>query len=375
MIAELMLIFIPNVLANASPSFFNKEIYDNISDYIDLNTKVDTRNGDPHNDITSVDYYSDGKVLNATLWLLFPFKEHPTTERVNYGIYIDSDFDDRTGHEGIDYKFEIQWNNKTQSWSKILAKWSANGQTRVLENITNYKGFYGKNEGSSSYVMLSVNLTDIQSPEKYKILFYAESKLNGSYKTDFTKWLAIPPLNLVLSMSPNILTLQPGEQKTVELRVNSTEGYEPTVTLFTINQSKADNIKTDFKFSTLRIPSYGVVTTPLTITASNDALIKPYTVFIFANSTFPPEELIKTKKTNLPKKPPSPIPESVNRVDNIIAKSSFLVTVKDPLTIGDKISDFWNKLGAPLSFIYGIATGSLPLIYTWLKKTIKKKQG
>ena len=50
----------------------------------------------------------------------------------NYCMYIDADFDKRTAFGGIDYKLEIAWNNNTKSWTKILEKWSPNGDTKTI---------------------------------------------------------------------------------------------------------------------------------------------------------------------------------------------------------------------------------------------------
>ncbi len=50
-------------------------------------------------DIESVDYYSDGNTLGAILWLYFPVRPQPNpiNEEVDYGVYIDADFDDNRG--------------------------------------------------------------------------------------------------------------------------------------------------------------------------------------------------------------------------------------------------------------------------------------
>ena len=52
-----------------SPSFPNQEITDPVRDSIDMKNKSYTQDGDRSTDIESVDYYSDGKTLNAILWL------------------------------------------------------------------------------------------------------------------------------------------------------------------------------------------------------------------------------------------------------------------------------------------------------------------
>jgi len=67
-------------------------------------------------DITSVNYFRDGNVLNTTLWLSKPFSEHPKQfKEVDYGMFIDSDFNSRTGFGGIDYKVQVGWKNDTNT--------------------------------------------------------------------------------------------------------------------------------------------------------------------------------------------------------------------------------------------------------------------
>ena len=97
--------------------------------------------------------------------------------------------------------------------------------------------------------------------------------------------MAIPPLQLVVSTSPNSLEITKGEHKTIEVPVNSTQGYEPTVNVYTLNGSR--DIGFYFAYNSLRVPTYGMSATPLTVNVSKDALTGPYTLFIFANSTFP----------------------------------------------------------------------------------------
>lgn len=285
--------------AAGSPSFPNHEIIDAKLDWIDMKTRNYTKGGDRSTDIESVDYFSDGKSLNATLWLYFPFKVQPRSsdENVNYGMYVDSDYDESTGYGGIDYKVEIGWNNQSKQWTKVVEKWSHFGESVVLSNQTLPYSTFSKQ--GAHYVQLSVDLEHMLWPKKYKVIFYGEVNRGGSYRTDFTRWVAIPPLELTVSTSPKSVELKKGEQKTIEIRINTTQGYEPTVNLEATSQSK--NILFDFTHNDtklvpvykLRIPSYGIATIPLTISSSDYASIGPHTLFIFANSSFPLEELVK----------------------------------------------------------------------------------
>jgi hypothetical protein len=209
---------------------------------------------------------------------------------------------------------------------------------------------------------------------KNKVIFYGEVKREGSLKTDFTRWTAIPPLELTVSTLPNSVELRKGEEKTVEVRVNTTQGYEPTVNLHARTPSK--NIIFDFTQNdtsrvsdfTIRVPSYGTATTPLTITSSDNASTGPYTLFIFANSSFLPEEFIKPRYF-IQNRTGGLLPSLSS--ENIFVQSSLLLTLREPLTLIDNIGDFWNKVGAPISFFYGILAGISPWILTKIRERLK----
>jgi hypothetical protein len=369
----------PSGRDSVSPSFSNIEIIDPKIDWIDLDTRNFTKGGDRSTDMESVNYFSDGKTLNATLWLYFPFKMQPrlSDENVNYGMYIDADFDESTGFGGIDYKVEIGWNNQSKQWTKVLEKWSHFGEAEVLDNQTISPNSFSK--AGAHYVRLSADLDAMLSPKKYKVVFYGEVRREGSMRTDFTRTVAIPPLELTVSTSPNSVELKKGEQKTIEVRVNTTQGYEPTVNLYAKSQSKniifdfTQNDTSNIPIFTLRIPSYGIATTPLAITSSENASIGPYTLFIFANSSFPPEEFIKPKSFTQ-KSTSNFLPSSAREFENIFTQSSLVATLREPLTTIDHISDFWNKLGAPISFIYGILAGISPWIFTKIRERMKNNR-
>ena len=98
------------------------------------------------------------------------------------------------------------------------------------------------------------------------------------------------------------------------------------------------NDTTNIPVFTLRIPSYGVATVPLTISSAENASVGPYTIFIFANSSFPPEELIKPEgftqnsSSNF-------LPPSARLSENIFTQSSLAANLLEPLTGMDQVSD------------------------------------
>jgi hypothetical protein len=349
-----------------SPSFAIQEITDPPNDWVNMTTKQHTQNSDPSTDILSVNYFSDGKFLNATLWLTFPFKDRPIKyAEVNYGMLIDADFNPSTGYDGIDYQLQVGWNNQTKTWDKTLSEWGTNGQIRTLDIKHNYTGFFEK---QGKFVELSLNLNSILNPNKYKVTFYAEVKKGDNIMTDFTRWVAIPPLKLFISTMPPSLTLTKGDTKTIEVRINSTEGYEPLV--FLNAEDRTGNIKAnfqrDFNKVPVPIPSYGIATIPLTISASKDAMVAPHTIVISGNSTFPPAELFGLEHSGSS----SPIPESEKRSANIATHSTMAVMVQEPLSLIDVFSDLWTKLGPAFTFVFGI---TIDRIAPWLYGKIRGK--
>jgi hypothetical protein len=352
----LFISFLPKFITldafSSSPYVPEQEILDNITDWIDLSIDQITSSGERYTDIISVDYFSDGKTLNATLWLLFPFKENPPMQEVDYGMFIDADFDSKTGYGGIDYKVEIQWNNEAKIWNKVIERWSKYGGYRTVENITNYTNFYEK---GLQYVTISADLEKILYPQKYKVLFYADfRKSDGTLISDYTRWVAVPPLELGISTIPSSVELSRGLSDTIEVKINSTEGYAPTVSLSIEN--KPSEIFFKLHFNELRLSSYGIATTPITITSSKDAPLGPHTFYIIAKSSFPPDELIAVQGTH-----------SIS-AENIITRSVVSLKINPEPDLFDKIQKSWEKIGNFTQFMYGVLAGISPWIYQIIRK-------
>jgi hypothetical protein len=350
----------------ASPPFAIQEIRDDSLDWVNMTTKQHTQNGDLSTDILSVNYFSDGKSLNATLWLYFPFEDRPIQyNEVNYGMLIDADFNPNTGYDGIDYQLQVGWKNQTKTWDKTLFEWGRNGQTRTLDVKHNYSGFFEK---QGKFVELSLNLNSIVDPSKYKVTFYVEGIKGDKSVIDFTRWVAIPPLKLFISTSPPSLNLRKGETKTIEVRINSTEGYDPLVFLNAedLTGNIKPNFQHDFNKVPVPIPSYGIATIPLTVSTSNNAVVGPHTIVISANSTFPPDELFGVQHSGSP----SLIPPSEKRSANIATHSTMAVMVQEPLSLIDIFSDLWTKLGPAFTFVFGI---TIDRIAPWLYGKIRAK--
>ena len=122
----------------SSKSFGRQEVKDGIYDWIDLQTGLDTK-GASFIDIDSINYFSDGRFLNSTLWLrsldaLSINNGMPTSQSIYYGMLIDADSNNNTGFQGIDYQVEVKWSNKTNTWTR---------KTYEKEDMDEIKGMQG----------------------------------------------------------------------------------------------------------------------------------------------------------------------------------------------------------------------------------------
>jgi len=334
-------------------------------DWINIDRQTAATEGDPATDIIEVTYFTNGRTLNSTIWLLFPFRELPVGYSIfNYGMLIDSDFDEDTGAGGIDYQLEIRWNNETNTWTRVLTEWSSAAVGgRILEESKNFTRF---SEDQLFYVSIPIELEDISNPNKFRAVYYAESKREASpLVSDFTKWINVPPQELQVATYPQSIELRQGETKTVELTINSTSGLEPDVSLYSENQGTDPVLY--FSAKKLKIPSNGFASIPLTVSTSDNTDIGPHTIFIFANSSYPAFEFVKVNATSHDFEFPFRI-----QGDDKMVKTSLLIDVKQPLSLTDKISEFWNKLGELLLFLYGVVAGLSPMIFNAIRKKLTK---
>src|SRR5215472_6580859 len=96
----------------------------------------------------------------------------------------------------------------------------------VVNEVDRYKGFF---ENGKSYVHISMNLGKIASPDHYRVMFYAEEIRNSTGLltpyADYTQWVNIPPPKLTLTPSQIPVSLRPGEQKNIDLQINSTKPF------------------------------------------------------------------------------------------------------------------------------------------------------
>jgi hypothetical protein len=329
-------------------------------------------------DIRAVNFFSNGKFLNATMWIHSPFQEQPSSQfgRVSYGAYIDADFDNKTGLDGIDYRAEVMYENRT--WTRIFEEWSTLGGNRTLDRIDHYTDL--SSEGQR-FVKMYVDLEAIGSPENYRVVFFAETS-NGlaNWHTDYTNWIVMPPPEFVVNTIPESVILDQGGNDNIEIRITSATGNEHKVSFLPPTSEAAESL--NLTEDSVYIPSFGMASTRLHITAKPNAEPGSHSVFLIGNVEFP-----------LPSAGQSPIGDNIAasaditqdplqdlrvqvvlpKLDNqeVIEASSFVLTIKKPLTWLEQINNFWDDWGNVISFILGTSVFAFFKERVW--KLIKPK--
>lgn len=228
-------------------------------------TKVDYKGPlDNSSSIQRVTYFSDGKTLNATLWVGGGINKNPSRDGasiVAYGILIDSDNNPATGLYGADYLKEIYWTNKPKTWNLLTAEYSSPINYRNLTIVKNYTEF----SDNQKYVLMPISLKDITSPASYKVLYYAiviytQSKM----LLDYTPWIDIPPTQYSFATSPNPVVVTQGEQQDIGVQLKSSNGISAKVVSFIPSQNYSA-IKVLFNPDKLNASSFGIAPAPLRI--------------------------------------------------------------------------------------------------------------
>jgi hypothetical protein len=353
-----------NVSGLNSPQFERQEVRDDNDDWVNMLTGENLGNNDskgpPYTDINSINYFSDGNTLNATFWLssisdLTTDSDISNTKQIYYGILIDSDFNNDTGYQGIDYQVEIKWNDTSKKWNRSFNEFSANGHTRNLtEIIDNHVNFLNKKSGS---VIIDADLKPMLFPDKYRLFFYAYSLSNGNYLLDAVRWVYVPPPEFTVSTQPEILVLVPGEKKNVDVLINSTTGFQPVVRLDVENIPKGVNLTTGDTI--IPVPPYGFATTTLSLNAEQTALPGSRTFFILANISFLNSTFYSPITNPLTHKNPI---LKINS-ESIMKRFPIVMTIANPVPLSDIVktwlTEWFNPLTGTWTTLTTIATGIL----------------
>jgi hypothetical protein len=336
----------------------------------------------PSPDMETITYLSDGKFLNATMWLNGPVNEGTgdSEERLQVrgyvvGIILISTFESDT----FDYMFTVKSGPFSSQWVPSAEEQSSN-DSRFLDwypywffdhNSSNvFPGLKGKD-----HVNLSLDLEKINFPNQYIALFgtyfasldfpeglctYLDFADNGAY---------VPPPEFAVSTSPNPLIVSPGEEKKVNLTINSSIPAAPQLSLNT-SSPKGLSLKFDPDIQTMT-PD-GITTSYATIKVLENASYgHPYTVPITPEISFPRINFdIGQEITG------NPIVTENATISAVIKPKPYYltITVLPPTSVEQNVTNFWNAWGPIISFIGGgFVAGAAGLFFDRIRKSKRSK--
>ena len=323
-----------------------------------------------------VDWKKETSNNNPALVIFYP----PYTESLfQTGRIIVMAMDVNSGYDfrGEDYRVTLDWDPNIRNWTKLVQESKASmgedstlgsGEYIILEQKKNYGGFFNQEK---DYVKLSMDLSKINFPDQYSLVFFViDSYSNRNYTCnidlfDMSDEVHIPPPEFSFIVSPSSISLRPGEEAKLELQIkNINAKLNSKVSLSTANTPKELDVK--FIPNSTSVPSSGLSTSVIYLNAEESAVDRPYTFSIRANITFPSQ--LTNYLTN----------EKFFNTGGarIFESSDVTVTVMSPLKLEEKFNSFITTWLNPITTIYPIIIiiiiGLLGWII-WKKRKINKK--
>ena len=365
--------FIPVLASDVFTPFARQEVTTGAHDGIQINgTNGRERPADykdlldNSSDIYRITYSSDGKMLNATLWLNGPVEAMPSkygASTVVYGALVDIDNNPTTGKFGVDYQKEIQWANKTASWNSFLLEYSSAEDYRVLNLQRNNTEFFLANQ---SFALVSIDLKSLTSPAVFKVLYYAIVIYeNLKMVLDLSSWIDIPPPQYVFSTSPSPLVIRQGEQKNIGVQLISSTGIPTNVSNYQplVNYS---SLIIEYNPNIVNQAQSGFVPAHFTIKVPQGTPVGQYVIPILTNistgSIFP-SNFVNLGNQSV----------SVNSQSFRTTTTNMTISVIESPTLSEQIKEFWSVYGIIISIVgAGLAGGLSTYIFDYLKNRKKK---
>ena len=368
--------FLYDIAMASSPTFELQELINENRDWVQTYGNSDASLKSSYTDILAVNYVSDGQILNTTIWLYSGFGNYSSvsnstddqsSRKLSYGMLIDADTNTETGYNGADYDFYIE--SVDGKLSGYLYQLSSTGGYMLIGSKTNFTQSHTESPVGPGYVRLNLDLSSINSPSEYNLLFYTAESIGSNEVRQFTNWVTIPPPSLEISTSPSDITIRQGEEQSIPARIKSTSGFSNDVINITLGDTssfnskvKDYNIRSGFNSSELLVTiqrnqpplikidvpqqtPIGIYTIPLVVT-----IREPSVATTTKPTSTAPQGGTVDPKFELSKKYPT--------VGYLTKPVNLTVTVIPPKGIDDQFKDFWGTYGQFIGIFAGAFVGA-----------------
>jgi signal transduction histidine kinase len=258
-----------------------------------------------------------------------------------------ADSNNQTGWNGIDYISEIAFDNNTRNWKNTVGAVSDVGY-RLLET-KNFTGF--DKSGGGMYLFLSLNLSAMNFPEQYRIIFLEKDPIINKYThtrfpvVDYVNAIHIPSPKFIMSSSSNSVELIPGDKKIIEIRLKSINpstiaNVQPQINFYPKNEPQG--IRLSFQPNKTYLFPEGS-SSELTIDPLQTLIPRTYTIPVFAKVTLPSEFF-------------------GNPTASMIVNSNLTATAIDWSQRIQQLAPSWNPVISFIAAIVALITGAVGFI-------------
>jgi hypothetical protein len=320
--------------------------------------------------ILAVDYSSDGKTLEATLWLASNSKNasiyNQPLKKIKYGMLIAIvSLPQNSGYNGANYNFYIEAVNG--KWSEYLYQLSSTGTSALIESKINQTESFGGPTIGPGYIKLRLDLNSIHSPGNYGLSFYTAESFKSNEVRDFTNWVAIPPPPIAVVTHPKDIIIRQGEQRLISAEIQTPFSHNVTNIAF-------DN-GTYFSSGGFRVSTQKIQPPLFNVEVSPQSPIGIYTV------PFSATLLIQTTSSKLPMlndtvtgfvDPEFKVSKKYPTIGYITGSANLIIDVIPPLTVNERFMAFWVAYGTPIVILAGGAVGAFS---TFIIDYLKNRRG
>ena len=352
-----------NISMAQSPSFELQELINENRNWIQTYGNNDTHLKSNYTDILAVNYISDGQTLNTTIWLSSGFnlsafnstENQQLSRKLSYGMLIDADTNTKTGYNGADYELYVE--SDGGKLSGYLYQLSSTGGYRLIGSKTNFTPSHEDPPVGPGYANLDLDLSSINSPREYNLLFYAAESHKSNEVRQFTSYVTIPPPSLQITTVPESVVIRQGEEQLIPARIQSTSGFSNDVINITLGATNRSfnsselNVKIQrnqpplIKIAVPQHTPLGIYTVPLEATIREPSI---------ATTTKPTYSAPKGGTVD----PEFIISEKYPTVGFLTKPINLTVTVISPESIEEKFKGFWDTYGQFIGIFAGAFVGA-----------------
>ena len=362
----------------ASPAFdqifiTDEQMGNKKTDWVQTYGNDSTHLKSDYTNILAVDYVSDGKTLNATLWLKSNSENASTYsqpfKKIRYGMLIAIvSLPSNSGYNGANYNYYIEAVNG--KWSQYLYQLSSTGSSALVESKKNLTESFGSTTIGPGYVKLRLDLNSIDYPSAYGLSFYTAESFKSNEVRDFTNWVAIPPATIHVLTHPENIVIRQGETHLIPAEMNTP--FSNNVTSITFDRL------TDFSSNGLQVSAERIQSPLFKVEVSPQTPVGVYTIPIVTSmliSTTSSESPTTTPGTGTVDKvtgvvdPEFQVSKKYPTSGHITSPANLTIDVIPPLTVSETLTAFWTTYGNGISIFAAGIVGAFATFFIDLLKS------